>query len=174
MSEVNVSELALNMNKAGIPADYSPQLSRFLIGIWRSIAEGHPVPPAKVYEMANGLGISREEADQFLAKVAERDEHNNLIGALGLTQSDNWMHRFVVNGASLRTWCAWDTLFLPQVLKKKASIESESPVSKRKVRLTIGPQRIENYSPDSAVVSIVSLDPQKHDQSKVEALWSNL
>ncbi len=174
MSEVNVSEMALNLNKAGIPADYGPKLSRLLIGIWRSVAEGHPVPPAKVYEMASNLGVSREETDQFLAKVAERDDNNNVIGALGLTQSDKWEHRFVVNGASLRTWCAWDALFLPQVLKRTANIESESPVNKQKVRLTVGPQRVGNYSPDDAVVSIVNLDPEKHDQSKVEALWSNL
>lgn len=174
MSEVNVSGMALNLNKAGIPADYGPKLSRFLINIWRAIAEGKPVPPAKVYETASGLGISKEEADQFLAKVAERDENNNVIGALGLTQSDKWMHKFVVNGASLRTWCAWDTLFLPQVLKRTANIESESPVDKQTVRLTVGPQGVGNYSPDDAVVSIVNLDPEKHDQSKVEALWSNL
>ncbi|MFC1886400.1 hypothetical protein ACFLZM_05025 [Thermodesulfobacteriota bacterium] len=53
MSEVNINEMALNMNKAGIPADYGPKLSRFLINIWRSIAEGRPVPSAKVYEMAS-------------------------------------------------------------------------------------------------------------------------
>ena len=174
MSEVNVSEMARNMNMAGIPADYGPKLSRFLIDIWRSIAEGQPIPPAKVYGMASGLGISKKEADGFLEKVAERDENSNIIGALGLTQSEKWMHRFVVNEVSLRTWCAWDTLFLPQVLKRTANIESESPVDKQTVRLTVGPQGVGNYSPDSAVVSIVSLDPQKHDQSKVEALWSNL
>ncbi len=124
MSKVNVSEMALNMNKAGIPADYGPQLSRFLIAIWRSVVEGQPVPPDKVAGIAASLGISKGEADQFLEKVAERDENNNIIGALGLTQSDKWMHHFVVNGASLRTWCAWDTLIIPQVLKRTAYIES--------------------------------------------------
>jgi alkylmercury lyase len=156
--------MAQNMNKVGIPADYGPKLSRFLIDIWRSIAAGKPVLPAKVYDIASGLGISKDEADQFLAKVAERDESNNVIGALGLTQNDKWMHVFVVNGASLRTWCAWDTLFLPQVLRRTATVESESPVDKQKVQLKVGPQRIENYSPDGAVVSIVSLDSETRSE----------
>ena len=106
--------------------------------------------------------------------MAERDDKGDIIGILGLSQGRTWTHRFIVNGNELRTWCAWDTLFMPQCLGMTASVISESPVSKKKVTLTIGPNKVEKYSPKGTVVSIVTLDPDKQDKRKLEELWSNL
>ncbi len=40
---VNINELALKMNRAGIPADYGPDNSRVLSRIWKEVAKGKPV-----------------------------------------------------------------------------------------------------------------------------------
>jgi alkylmercury lyase len=84
------------------------------------------------------------------------------------------MHKFIVNGNELRTWCAWDTLFMAQVLGMTASVISECPVSHKTVSLTVGPDKVENYNPKEMVVSIVTLDPDTQDKRQLEELWSNL
>ena len=106
--------------------------------------------------------------------MAEHDDKGNIIGILGLSQGKTWTHKFIVNGNELRTWCAWDTLFMAQVLGMTASVISESPVSKKQVTLTVGPNKVEQYDPKGIVVSIVTLDPDKQDKRKLDELWSNL
>jgi len=120
------------------------------------------------------LGVPKDKSNDFLAKMAERNEKGEIIGILGLSQGKAWSHRFIVSGNELRTWCAWDTLFMAQCLGQTANVISESPVSKQAVTLTIGPNKVETYSPKGTVVSIVTLDPDKQDKRKLEELWSNL
>ena len=105
--------------------------------------------------------------------MAERNDNGEIIGILGLTQGDQWAHQFRVNGIELRTWCAWDTLFMAQVLGQTAEVISESPISRQTVTLRVGPKQVEKYSPKGTVVSIVTLDPDKQDKRKLEELWSD-
>ena len=104
------------MNRAGVPADYGPDNSRILSHIWKEIAKGKPVTPGRVDEIIQGLNVPKEAAQTFLKKMAERDDKGNIIGILGLSQGKTWTHQFIVKGNELRTWCAWDTLFMAQVL----------------------------------------------------------
>jgi hypothetical protein len=39
----NISELAVRMNRAGIPADYGPDNSKVLSRTWKEIAKGKPI-----------------------------------------------------------------------------------------------------------------------------------
>ena len=89
---------------------------------------------------------------------------------MGLSLNDT-PHRFYVNGAQMSAWCAEDTLFLPTVLNQSASVESVSPVSREKVRLTVSPQGVEEVDPAGAVVSIVIVDPDETNMGSVEAIW---
>ena len=174
MAMATVSDLAEKMSCAGVPADYGPDMSRVLSWTWKEVAKGKPITKAQVEKMIAELGVPKNKASDFLTKMAERDVAGNIIGILGLSQGKTWSHRFFVNGNELRTWCAWDTLFLAQVLGQTAKVESESPVSKKKITLTVGPKKVESYSPKGTVVSIVTLDPDKYDKRKLEELWSNL
>ena len=65
-------------------------------------------------------------------------------------------HRFKVAGRQLFTWCAWDSLFIPELLGKKAEVESACPISGEIISLTVGPTGVENFSPHGAVVSFLS------------------
>jgi alkylmercury lyase len=60
-----------------------------------------------------------------------------------------------VNGRDLYAWCAWDTLFLPQLLEARAQIESRCPVSGDPVRLTVSPARVESLIPATTAVSML-------------------
>ena len=121
--------------------------------------------------MSADIGVSRDEAHPFLREITERDGADNIVGIMGLSLNDH-PHRLYVNGASLSAWCAEDTLFLPALLQRTATIESYSPLSEEKVRLTVSPERVEEVSPAGAVVSIVVVDPKREDMASVEAIWN--
>ena len=168
-----VEQIAKNLNKAGIPPDFGPDNSRLLIQVWRTLTSGHPVSNQQIYQIAMELGIPADPAGEFLSQVTERDGDDKIIGLMGLSLNEDWVHRFYVDGVSLRTWCAWDTLFLPGMVGKKAVVESESPVSGDTVILEVSPEKVESSTPSGAVVSIVTFDPDRDELSSVEAIWGN-
>jgi len=169
MNNARVQEMAKKM-AVGL-LDYGPDRSRLLVRVLRSLRTGHPVSVAQVDRIVADLDIAQDEAHRFLREITERDADDNVVGIMGLSLNDH-PHRFYVNGASLSTWCAEDTLFLPSLLKKTATVESYSPISKEKVRLTVSPERVEEVSPAGAVVSIVIVDPKQEDMASVEAIWN--
>ena len=174
MEKTAIKQLADKMNRAGVPGDYTPDMSRLLSRMWREIARGKPVTPKRVNANAKELGISASEAETFLDKMAEKDDDGNIIGILGFSQDFRWAHRLTVNGIELRTWCAWDQFFLAQVLGKTVFGESTCPVSQKQIKITITPDGVEVCDPKTTVVSIVTLDPDRHDKRKLEELWSGL
>ena len=168
-----VDEMVSGLNAMGIPPDFGPGRSRLLLRVLKRLACGRPVTRDQVDQMAADLDMSPEEAHGFLAGVCERDAEGRILGSMGLSLNEQWVHHFYVNGTQLRTWCAWDSLFLPPLLKRTASIVSRSPQDKKQVRVTVSPDRVEWSCPSEAVVSIVSIDGESQDANSVEALWSN-
>jgi alkylmercury lyase len=65
------------------------------------------------------------------------------------------------NGRTLSAWCAWDTLFLPQLVGHTAEIESASPGKVGIVRLIITPQQVERVEPVGAQMSVLVPDAQE-------------
>ncbi len=172
MNNELVTEIAKKWNGAGEALNLSPDTSRLLIRVWRTLAKGRPVSGQQIDQIISDLGVNQDEAVEYLRGVTERDSSDSIVGIFGLSLNDH-PHRFTVNGASLTTWCAEDALFLPAMLDQKATVESYSPLSKERVRLTVGPERVETVSPAGAVVSIVTLDPSKVDTSSMEAIYGN-
>ncbi len=85
--------------------------------------------------------MAPDDAHAFLRPVTERDPGDRIIGVLGLSLGDH-PHRFWVNGHRMATWCAEDTLFLPALLGRAATIESTSPLSREPIRLTVAPDGV--------------------------------
>jgi alkylmercury lyase len=117
------------------------------------------------------MGVAVEKAESFLSKVSERDTEGHIVGILGLSQKIH-PHRFEVNGRKLSTWCAWDSLFLPAMLKQAAKVESSCPVTKRTIRLTVTPDKVEAWEPASAAVSLVVPRPVIKGWESVEEVWT--
>lgn len=84
---------------------------------------------------------------------AEFDKEGNIVG-LGLTLVPT-PHVYEVDGRRLYTWCAADALAFPVMLKQNANIESPDPVTGKKIRISVTPDRVEKVDPKSAVVSWV-------------------
>jgi alkylmercury lyase len=127
-------------------------LVRSIFRLMRLLLDGEPVSAER---FASSAGIPGQEAREVLARLrswgAEFDEEGNVVGA-GLTLVPT-PHRYEVDGHRFYTWCALDAIVFPLVFGHTATIASPDPVSGETIRLTIGPQKVVSYEPDSAVVS---------------------
>jgi alkylmercury lyase len=151
--------------------DYGPDRSRLLLRALRALASAEPVTWDRVDRLTADLGLSREDATQFLRRLTERDADDNILGIMGLSLNAH-RHRFTVNGKRMSTWCAEDTLFLPALLNQSAVVESYSPTSGEPVRLIVGPETVHAVTPPDAVVSIVVPAVGNPDMSSVESIWT--
>ncbi len=162
MSNQRADEMVQALNRNGGLMDYGSDNLHLLVRVVRLLAKGRPVTTNQVDEIVAELGIDPDASEQFLQTVAERDDDDNIVGALGLSLKQH-PHRFIVDGTQMTTWCAQDTLFLPIMLQQTVTVESQSPVSKKKIRITVGPDGVKEVSPVGAVMSTVIFDPENTD-----------
>jgi alkylmercury lyase len=64
-------------------------------------------------------------------------------------------HRIHLDGRELSTWCAWDTLFLPEPLGGTARVTSRCPVTGEEISLTVNRSGPTDVHPADAVVSFL-------------------
>jgi alkylmercury lyase len=168
MSNVRVDAMAQKVQER---LDFGPDHSRLLLQVVRQLARGRPLSKEHVDHLIADLRIAHEEAQRFLRQRTERDEADQIVGVMGLSLNGH-PHRLDVAGVSLAAWCALDTLFLPALLQQAATIESPSPVTHRPIRLRVKPERVDDVSPASAVLSFVLVDSSREERISVEAMWS--
>lgn len=70
--------------------------------------------------------------------------------------------------AQVYTWCAWDTLFLPELLEKSARVESVCDATGKSVRLSVSPKRVESADPGSVCISFLTPDSSRFQQDIVQ------
>ena len=126
------------------------------IQIFRLLVGGKPVSPIA---LADSLGWTTDRVHKVLEKRCgiSRDEKGRIVayGGLSLSETD---HRFVVNGRNLYTWCALDSLLIPQLITRAARVESRCPMTNQKIRLTVSPGRIKKVEPSGITVSLLKPD----------------
>ncbi len=169
MRDARVDDMARKLQDRLL--EYGPDRLRLLLHVMRELAHGSPLTAEQVDQHIAELGIAPDAAHQFLREVTERNARDQIVGAMGLSLQDH-PHRLSVAGVPLSAWCAEDTLFLPAILQQTATIESPSPVSGQPIQLRVSPERVEDVSPASAVVSLVVVDPSRENMASVEAIWS--
>ncbi len=126
-----------------------PEQQHIINQMLRLLANGSPVKPS---EVATHIQISPDKVTSTLRKFgAEFDKEGNILG-LGLTLVTT-PHIYNVYGHRLYTWCAADALIFPVILQQTAQIESSDPVTGKKIRIHVTPDRVEKVVPKSAVVS---------------------
>ncbi len=142
MANRKVAEINRALRLADIPPRFEGDEARLLMRMWRRLADGHPVRPEQVVQIAGSIQMPLNAATAFVSRLSERDDAGNIVGIMGLSQK-NHPHRFEVDGRVLSTWCAWDSLFLSPLLGREAKVESACPATKTKVR----PEKIERREP---------------------------
>ncbi len=170
MKRANLEDIAQRLRDAGFPPAFTASESRLLVQVVRRLARGQPVTPREIEQLASTARLAPDSALVLVNKISEHDEDGNIQGLMGLSLNGH-RHRFEVNGQGLSTWCAWDTLFLPLLLQQTARVESSCPATKKPIRLTIGPERVQNYEPGEAVVSMVTPRTNSDDLRSVDQTW---
>jgi alkylmercury lyase len=150
---------------------FSPEERRGALALYREVAKGQPVDEA---QLGRVLGISATESRALLQRdsinfLVHRDERGHVLGFGGLAAGP-MHHRFEVDGRMLSTWCAWDSLFIPEILGHPARVVSPDPESGELVRLVVTPDRIESVEPAGAVVSFIMPDAQAFGSSAVNVI----
>lgn len=126
------------------------------VALYRLLSEGQPVP---LKHLADAVAMPESDVEVSILKwPLFRDERGAIIGFGGLTVTEMPPHRFTVDGRKLYTWCAWDSLFIPGILGKVATVESVCPVTKTPISLEVGPERVRQISPPTVVVSFLTPD----------------
>lgn len=137
--------------------ELSTEEQRAGIGLLHELASGEPVTIA---QLAQALGISAGVAEALvrestLSPFVHTDKEGRIVGFDGLAVAPTH-HQLTVNGRTLWTWCAPDTLFMPELLGDTAEIDSRDPETDQPVRLTGSPDRVEAVEPKGIVVSVMA------------------
>lgn len=107
-------------------------------------------------ELAQSSGLSVERVNEILEGWSGVFyEEDRIIGFWGLTSRPFSKHMLHYDGYTAYGWCAWDTLFIPELLGKTVQVESTDPESGQTVKLTVTPDGVKSASPQEVVMSIL-------------------
>ncbi|MGQ0524996.1 MAG: organomercurial lyase [Betaproteobacteria bacterium] len=126
---------------------------RVSLATYRLLARGRPVAPMLI---AAESGLPDAAVTRMLDgwHGVERDNTGAVTAFWGLTLTTT-KHRFQVPGTTIFTWCAWDTLFLPELLGAVADVESICPATRTTIALRVAPGGILSGTPQAAALSFV-------------------
>jgi alkylmercury lyase len=132
---------------------------RISLGLYRLLADGIPV---SCELLASALKLPTDSINDALNKWPGvwYDNARRITGYWGLALFQT-AHRILVRGKVLYTWCAWDSLFVPELLGETVQVESSCPETRRRIRLTVTPQGVIDLDPPGVVMSWLTPDPAK-------------
>lgn len=141
--------------------DTDPLSQSILLGLYRLVATGEPVSLAQLSE---SVSIDVESVKKRLRSVApsrfQYDDGGRIVAFAGLSQEPTH-HRFLFDGRELFTWCAFDSLFLPQLLGADAQVSSCCPVTDAEIHLTVTADGPRGLVPEGTMMSFVMPDAEK-------------
>lgn len=134
---------------------FSPGEQRAGNILHRELARGQRLTIA---QFAQALGTSVDAAETLvnssaLSPFIHKDEGSRIQGFWGLSATPTH-HKLTVDGRTLWTWCALDSLFMPELLVATADIESRDPETAELIRLRVSPDHIQAAAPADVVVSL--------------------
>lgn len=146
--------LAEELVAATPPLDEEQQ--RLALALYGLLAEGEPVARERLADRAAVASADLAPLLDGLPGVYH-DELGRVIGFWGMSLSQ-MPHRMHVNGRAVHAWCAWDTLFLPELLGTVAIVDSTCPTTGEAIRLVVTPEEVRELSPAGAVLSFLRPD----------------
>ncbi len=143
------------------------------LALYRELLRGVPVSDNRIAQVQNrdGHDVSALLQAPALDSLIYRDDNGLIVGFGGLAVVPT-NHRFRVNGRTLYTWCAWDSLFLVDVLNVRAEIESTCPQTGTTIHLTASRAGVERIEPNEAVISFLLPDAPLFEQSAGQTITS--
>ena len=142
-----------------------PDSRRAAVTLYRLLAKGNPVSRE---ELARAARLPVERVTELLAGWSGVFyEEERIIGFWGLTPRPFSNHLLKNGGRTLYGWCAWDTLFIPELIGSTDEVESTDPETGQVVRMTVSPDGVTAVEPKDAVMSI--LEPTEKMREDVVA-----
>lgn len=114
--------------------------------------------PLALNDLASQLQMSQEELNVYLARIPdiEFDEEGRVVGwGISLIPTP---HQFWVRDHTLFTWCAFDTVLFPPLLRVEADVQSVCSASGQPISFVVTPEGIRNAFPMTSVVSLIVPD----------------
>ena len=145
----NIPALAAEFTAAHPDLDAREQ--RLALATFRLFGRGKPFRPEELAELT-GRPVE-EVASRLEEWMAHRDEQGRVFAFGGLTLKPT-SHVLEVDGRTLYAWCALDTLFLPELLGRRARIRSTSPQSGETISLTVDAAGVHNVAPEGAAMTL--------------------
>ena len=105
--------------------------------IYILLSEGNPV---SIDDIADSIGIEKDHVKSITDKwTGIHYDDGDIIAYRGLAIGKS-AHTLKLDDQILYTWCAWDTLFIPQIIGKTTKVESIDPITKESISLTVSPE----------------------------------
>ncbi len=126
------------------------------LALYRLLADGQPVDRATLASRSN---LEPEQVSEALNRWPGvfADDADRIIAFWGLSLHP-MAHRLLVDDRVLCAWCAWDTLFLPELLGKPAHVQSTCPTTGQPISLAVSQNAIADVAPAEVVLSILHRD----------------
>lgn len=114
--------------------------------IYQQLAQGKPLP---LKSLAGTLNQAVEVIKQKFTQWGSVFYNNSgeIIGFLGMTV-DETQHRMQINSKTSYAWCAWDTLFIPELVGATAQVTSSCATTNKSITLTVTPQGVRSAPAD--------------------------
>ena len=157
MASTDRIEALAGQFSAAMP-DLDPALQETALTLLRLLARGEPVA---VRRLAAALALPADQLDPALdaAPGVFRDDLGRVTGFMGLSVVEVGDHRLLIDGRTLSARCAFDTLFLPELIGETAHVSSRCPATGERISLTVTSAGVTDLAPPEAVVSY--LVPEK-------------
>lgn len=148
----DLAELASGVAAALPPLDALER--RVGLAVYELIGTGRSAGPDA---LAAACGLERSEVEAVVARLPTAvTEGGAVTGFLGL-QVGPTAHAIAFPEATGGTWCAWDGLFLPELLGWPARLRSTCPVTGAAIAVELDPDAgVVDVSPASARLSLLS------------------
>jgi alkylmercury lyase len=156
MTKNSPSVEAIDRALAAAAPELGEDDQRFAVALLRLLAAGRP---ASIQAAADDTGLSTEEIEGTLSSwpAMFRDDDGSVVGFAGLANSE-MPHRLRHAGVELYAWCAWDPLFLAQVVGE-LEVTTHDPVSGDTITYRIGEHgEISELSHPDTVLSFLRPD----------------
>ncbi len=137
------------------------------LGIYRNLCQGTPL---SMQMLAVHLQIPVNTIVEMLNRWwgVDFDDQNRIVGYRGLTIQPTSHRLELDDGQLLYAWCAFDTLFLPGILRTRARVESFCPTTGLPIRLIVGPEHLEHVLPKNTVMSVMIPDAARVKEKVVD------
>lgn len=148
----DLEQLAERLTAAMPRLDATEQ--QIALALIRQLAHGAPVSAS---QLVTATELPEPQITDTLERLPGtfRDDQHRIVGFMGLTVLEMGEHRIHVGERVLSAWCAFDTLFLPDLLGETVRVTSRSPTSGTEISVTVTPAGPTGPQPPEVVVSFL-------------------